>query len=85
MSDNFSEASAIMTQINGKQLERWEVYQRLRELQIPCRCGCNQPLEVELRSPLTVWQFWNVMRRVFSSRETLTHYLEQCWQLPSHY
>lgn len=85
MSHNFSEVSAITTQISGKQLERWEVYQRLRELQIPCRCRCHQPLEVELTSPLMVWQFWNVTRRVFGSRETLTHYLEQCWQLPSHY
>lgn len=85
MSDHSSEVSAITTQINLKQLERWEVYQRLRDLEIPCQCSCHEPLEVELNSPLMVWQFWNVMRRVFSSRKTLAHYLEQCWQLSSHY
>ncbi len=84
MTDHSSETAAITTQITVQQLERWEVYQRLRELQIPCQCSCNQPLEVELSSPLTVWQFWNIMRRVFASRETLSHYLEQCWQLPAY-
>ncbi|AFZ49639.1 Asr1405/Asl0597 family protein [Dactylococcopsis salina] len=82
MNLNFSEESAIKTEINVKQLERWQVYQRLIELQVPCRCSCNQPLEVELKTPLQVWQFWSVVRRVSASRDSLIAGLERCWQLP---
>lgn len=83
MNPNFSEESAIKTQIHVKQLERWQVYQRLLELQIPCRCRCNEPLEVELETPLKLWQFWTVVWRVSASRQMLSDYLESCWRLPS--
>ncbi len=83
MSHNFSEPTAIRTQISCKCTERWQVYQRLLELDIPCYCRCNHPLEVELATPLKVWQFWRVMWRVSASRDTLCHYLNQCWHLPA--
>jgi len=84
MTPNTSEQSAIKTQINVKQLERWQVYQRLVELQVPCHCGCNRPLEVELATPLKVWQFWSVVWRVSASRQTLSAYLDHCWRLPEY-
>ncbi len=80
---DFSEDTAITTQLDVQQVNRWQVYQRLQELQVPCRCGCHRPLEVALPTPLKLWQFWNVVRRFSASRETLSHYLEQCWQLPA--
>ncbi len=82
MNQNFSEESAIKTEIDVRQLERWQVYQRLTELQVPCRCSSNQPLEVELKTPLAFWQFWTIMWRVSADRNTLTSYLESCWRLP---
>lgn len=84
MTSNSSEEPAIKTQIQVKQLERWQIYERLQELQIPCRCHCNQPLEVELETPLKVWQFWSVVWRVSASRESLSGYLDHCWRLPSY-
>ena len=84
MSHNSSEESAIKTQISSQCLDRWQVYQRLLELQIPCECRCNSPLQVELASPLKLWQFWSVMWRVSASRNTLSNYLDQCWQLPEY-
>ncbi|AFZ43146.1 hypothetical protein PCC7418_0937 [Halothece sp. PCC 7418] len=84
MSHNSSEQSAIRTQIPCQCIERWQVYQRLLELQIPCQCRCNHPLEVELATPLKLWQFWSVMWRISASRNALSHYLEQCWQLPEY-
>lgn len=83
MTPNFSEESAIKTQINVQQVQRWQIYQRLLELQIPCRCHCHQPLEVELATPLKLWQFWSVVWRISASRETLRDYLDRCWRLPS--
>lgn len=79
-----SENTTIKTQLDHQQLDRWQVYQRLKQLQIPCRCGCHQPLEVELPTPLKLWQFWNVVRRFSASRETLSNYLEDCWRLPDY-
>jgi hypothetical protein len=84
MDQNFSEESAIKTQIHCKCVERWQVYQRLLELQVPCYCRCNHPLEVELATPLKLWQFWTVMWRVSASRDTLCDYLHECWQLPAY-
>jgi len=84
MSQNSFQESAIKTEINVRQLERWQIYQRLIELQVPCRCSCNQPLQVNLNTPLELWQFWSVVQRVGANRQTLASRLERCWQIPSY-
>lgn len=60
--------------------DRWQVYQRLRELEIPCWCESNQPLQVEISNPTTAVQFWNVMRRLTASRQDLIKNLEHSWR-----
>ncbi|WP_414752914.1 Asr1405/Asl0597 family protein [Anabaena sp. CCY 9910] len=60
--------------------DRWQVYQRLQELEIPCWCEANQPLKVELVTPMTVVQLWSVMRQFTSSRRDLIYSLEINWQ-----
>jgi len=60
--------------------DRWQVYQRLQELEIPCWCEANQPLKVELVTPMTVVQLWSVMRQFTSSRQDLIYSLEINWQ-----
>jgi hypothetical protein len=60
--------------------DRWLVYQRLQELEIPCWCEANQPLRVEVVNPTTVVQLWSVMRQFTSSRQDLIYSLEICWQ-----
>ncbi|MBH8565421.1 hypothetical protein I8748_25145 [Nostoc sp. CENA67] len=60
--------------------DRWQVYQRLQELDIPCWCETNQPLQVEIGNPTAVVQFWNVMRRLTASRQDLIGNLEHCWR-----
>lgn len=54
--------------------------QRLQELEIPCWCEANQPLKVELVTPMTVVQLWSVMRQFTSSRQDLIYSLEINWQ-----
>ncbi|MBE9167773.1 hypothetical protein IQ238_09665 [Pleurocapsales cyanobacterium LEGE 06147] len=63
--------------------ERWSVYYRLQELQIPCKCSTNQPLQVQLDSTKTAIQLWSVARQFNGSRQELVDWLECCWQLKS--
>lgn len=60
--------------------DRWIVYHRLQELQIPCHCSTNQPLEVQLSSPTEVIQLWSVIKQYSSSRRELIQWLNTCWQ-----
>ncbi|MEA5582503.1 hypothetical protein VB620_14280 [Nodularia harveyana UHCC-0300] len=61
-------------------LDRWPVYQRLKELDIPCWCEINQPLRVEINHPLAIVQVWSVMQQFRASRQDLIGSLENCWK-----
>jgi len=60
--------------------DRWQVYQRLQELDIPCWCEANEPLRVGISNPLAIVQLWSVMQRLTASRLDLIGGLEQCWK-----
>ncbi|MBD2211023.1 hypothetical protein H6G64_27205 [Calothrix sp. FACHB-156] len=59
--------------------DRWQVYQRLQELEIPCWCESNQPLQVEITNPLAIIQLWSVMRQFSVSRQDIISSLEKSW------
>jgi hypothetical protein len=63
--------------------DRWVVYYRLQELQIPCCCSANHPLQVEIVSPTTAIQLWSVLRQVSASRHELISWLSNCWDKES--
>jgi hypothetical protein len=60
--------------------ERWQVYQRLQELDIPCWCEANEPLTAQIDNTLAAIQVWSVMRQFTLSRQELICTLELCWQ-----
>lgn len=60
--------------------DRWQVYQRLQELDIPCCCETNQPLKVEIGNPSAAIQLWSVMRQFTISRQEQIYILKNCWQ-----
>lgn len=60
--------------------DRWQVYLRLQELDIPCHCSTNQPLRVKVNSPTAALQLWSVVRQVNYSRPHLVKWLTLCWQ-----
>jgi hypothetical protein len=62
-------------------MQRWEVYHRLQSLGIACECQVNQPLRVEVETPLDVLQVWSLVRQVRASRQELIECLHRCWQL----
>lgn len=79
---NPSDYSLVSNQaiaINGT--ERWDIYHRLQELEIPCKCPAHKPLMVEISSPNHLIQLWSVIRRINASRHDLVNSLENNWQI----
>ena len=60
--------------------DRWQVYQRLQELAVPCRCATGQPLLVRISDVTAAVQLWSVLRQFTSCRQDLVWWLERCWQ-----
>ncbi|MDY7013855.1 MAG: hypothetical protein SVX43_09720 [Cyanobacteriota bacterium] len=67
-----------IVELNGS--ERWKIYHRLQELQVPCRCAMHQPLQVEIHSSTAAIQLWSVVRQSVASRRELIDWLDRCWQ-----
>lgn len=66
-----------LTRADG--VKKWQIYQRLQELNIPCKCSTNQPLRVDARSTTDAIQLWSVMKQFNASRPELIDWLKQCW------
>ncbi|WP_066375136.1 MULTISPECIES: Asr1405/Asl0597 family protein [unclassified Anabaena] len=63
-------------------IDRWQVYQRLQELEIPCSCQTNQPLSVEINTPTAATQLWSVIREFTASRQEKISTLKSSWRIP---
>jgi hypothetical protein len=60
--------------------DRWLVYQRLQELEIPCWCLPDGSLQVEIVSPLAALQLWSVVKQFTGHRKELIKRLNRCWR-----
>lgn len=60
--------------------DRWQVYHRLQQLAVPCECGTNQPLVVQINDVTAAMQLWSVVRQLTAPRHDLVSWLERCWQ-----
>ncbi len=60
---------------------RWQVYQRLQQLEISSECLTNQPLRVQLLCPNQAIQLWCVVKQLTASRHDLVNWLNGCWLL----
>ncbi len=61
--------------------DRWQVYRRLQELEIPCQCRTNQPLCYQIQDVAAAIQLWSVVRQLTVPRRELASWLEHCWQM----
>ncbi len=61
-------------------VNRWQIYQRLQDLEIPCWCATNQPLRVRVVDVTTAIQLWSVSKQFKMSRRDLLCWLERCWE-----
>lgn len=63
--------------------ERWSIYHRLQQLEIPCQCSTSLPLQVELSTPNSIAQLCSVVKQSTASRGELIDRLDRCWKLKS--
>ncbi|MBW3586763.1 MAG: hypothetical protein KY448_13250 [Cyanobacteria bacterium 0813] len=61
-------------------LDRWQVYKRLQELEIPCWCAVDEPLRAQISTAKQVAQLASVLRQVSAPRDELVQWLDCCWQ-----
>ncbi|MGD1909067.1 MAG: Asr1405/Asl0597 family protein [Leptolyngbyaceae cyanobacterium] len=70
---------ALVTEIEC--CDRWQVYFRLQELDIPCQCQAHKPLSAEVRTADVALQIWSVVNRVSRPQKELATWLNHCWTL----
>ncbi|MBD2576910.1 Asr1405/Asl0597 family protein [Oscillatoria sp. FACHB-1406] len=70
--------SPQIVELRGR--ERWQIYRRLQELDIPCRCAASKPLRIEVRNSYIAIQLWCVIRNLTASDRELRTRLERCWE-----
>lgn len=61
-------------------IDRWFIYKRLQELEIPCWCASQQPLRVNICNCRDAIQLISVVKQTTASRQELIQNLERCWQ-----
>jgi hypothetical protein len=62
--------------------DRWQIYHRLMELNIPCKCSIGKPLEVTIATPTAAVQVWSVAQQHLG-RTQLVNWLDRCFDLHS--
>ncbi|HEY9644336.1 MAG TPA: Asr1405/Asl0597 family protein [Coleofasciculaceae cyanobacterium] len=78
-----SDPSFVGTEVSITRSDRWQAYQRLQDLNIPCVCPADGSLQVNLDTPLAAIQLWSVVKQLTTSRQDLADWLKYCWSLPS--
>ncbi len=63
--------------------DRWQVSQRLQDLNIAAHCAPDGQLTIEISHPVDILQLRSVIRQITAPRTELLSWLEQCWQYPS--
>jgi hypothetical protein len=61
--------------------DRWQIYRRLQELRIPCKCSTGQLLVVTVDTPTAAIQVWSVTRMQSIGRSQLVNWLDRCFTL----
>ncbi|WP_072143586.1 Asr1405/Asl0597 family protein [Pseudanabaena sp. 'Roaring Creek'] len=79
---NYSLAVNQEISIDGS--DRWDLYYRLQELDIPCQCSSHRPLTVQISNPNHLLQVWCVIRRMNASRKEMIQLLKNNWQVRFH-
>ncbi|HEY9622756.1 MAG TPA: Asr1405/Asl0597 family protein [Crinalium sp.] len=59
--------------------DRWLVYQRLQELDIPCHRLGDGSLQADINTPTAATQLWSITFQLTASRQQLISWLNRCW------
>lgn len=60
--------------------DRWSVYHRLQDLDIPCVCPADGTLRVEVNHATALVLARSAIRQFITSRQDDVAWLERCWQ-----
>lgn len=61
--------------------QRWQIYHRLQELNIPCCCREDGSLQVQVNNWIAAILIRSTVIQFTASRLSLIDWLERCWQL----
>jgi hypothetical protein len=61
--------------------DRWQVSQRLQELNIASYCLPDGQLSIDIQHPIDIVQLRSVIQQSTASRADLLDWLERCWQI----
>ncbi|MBD2090005.1 hypothetical protein H6F67_09085 [Microcoleus sp. FACHB-1515] len=75
-SDTDSPASQL---IAVPRCDRWQIFHRLKELEISCRCLADGRLEIATHSFTDQLQVWSVLHQLSATRSQLVRLLERSW------
>jgi hypothetical protein len=78
MQPDFNSSSSLVIEIRVG--DRWQIYRRLQELEISCKCCAHQPLKVEVANGLALIQIWSVTRQFDAPRVENIELLNRCWK-----
>lgn len=59
--------------------DRWQIYQRLQELMVPCCCPADGSLRVEVNNGIHAILVHSTVKQFVASRHELVDWLERCW------
>jgi len=61
--------------------QRWQIYHRLQELNIPCSCLSDGTLQVQVNNTIAAILLRSTVIQFTASRPLLIDWLERCWQI----
>lgn len=64
--------------------DRWSLYRRLQELQIPCVCCPDGSLRADVSHGLALVLLRSAVQQLTASRAELVSWLSRCWAIQSH-
>jgi hypothetical protein len=71
--------ASLLPAIAISRSDRWQVYHRLRDLDIPAYCLPDGGLRADISTPVAALQLRSVMAQVTASRQDLVEFLDRCW------
>lgn len=76
----FTRPDAFVSQVDKiHRSDRWSVYRRLQELNIPCWCPEDGTLWVEIHHCTHAVLIRSTIQQFVSTRSELAEWLERCW------
>ena len=76
----YSRSQGLVSKVGKiKRSDRWIIYHRLQELEIPCWCAADGILWVEINNAIDAVLLRSTVQSFIACRQELIHWLDRCW------